>query len=89
MTLSGEVVHYECRTGSGEILETAARLLLDSPGRALCHTCLAGALHIGFDEARKVVGQLRMRADMIFGTGLCSGCSRHRITLSSSASEAS
>jgi hypothetical protein len=88
-TLSGEVIHYECRPGAGEILESAARFLHESSGRSFCHTCLAGIFHIDFDEARKVVGQLRVRADMKLGTGQCSVCAKNRITLSASAQEAS
>jgi hypothetical protein len=88
-TLSGDVVHFECRAGSGEILESAARFLRDSPGRSFCHACLARIFRIGFDETRKVVGRLRVRADMDLGTGQCSACGKHRMILSASATEAS
>lgn len=88
-TLTGDVVHFECRPESGEIVETAARFLRESPGRGFCHTCLASIFRIGFDEVRKVVGQLRMRSNMSLGTGQCSACDKHRMILSASAIQAS
>jgi len=88
-TLSGEVFHFECRAGAEDALEAAARILRGSPDRTFCHSCLAGIFNIGFDEVRKLVGQLRIRTDMTLATGLCSVCSKHRITLSASGSAVS
>jgi hypothetical protein len=88
-TLSGEVFHSECRAGAEDLLEAAARILRRSPERTFCHTCLAGIFNVGFDEVRKLVGQLRIRTDMTLATGLCSVCSKHRITLSANGSTAS
>jgi hypothetical protein len=88
-TLSGEVFHSECRAGAEDVLEAATRILRRTPERTFCHTCLAGIFKIGVDDVRKLVGQLRLRTDMTLATGLCSVCSKHRITLSGSGSAVS
>src|SRR5215475_6687517 len=88
-TLTGDVVHFECRAGASDIVETAARFLRESPARAFCHTCMVSIFHVSFDEVRKIVGRLRVRAGMHVGTGQCSACDKHRMILSASAIEAS
>ncbi len=82
--LSGDIVHYDCRPESRDVTDIAAHFLADADGRALCHSCLASLLHIGFDEVRKVVGQLRVRTRFRVGTGPCSVCGRNRVILGTS-----
>jgi hypothetical protein len=79
--LNGEVVHYACRPESRDATEVAHRLLSEASGQGFCHSCLASLLHISFDEARKVVGKLRIRSGFTVGTGQCSVCGRFRFTL--------
>jgi hypothetical protein len=82
--LSGEVVHYDCRPESRNVTDIAGRFLAEAEGRALCHSCLATLLHIGFDEVRKVVGRLRVRTGFSLGTGRCWECGRYRVILGTS-----
>jgi hypothetical protein len=79
--LSGEVVHYDCRPESRDMTAVAARFLTESEGRMVCHSCLAALLGVSFDEARKVVGQLKARHGVSVDTGRCSPCGRYRVTL--------
>jgi hypothetical protein len=78
--LSGEVVHYDCRPESRDMVAVAARFLADSEGRAVCHSCLASLLGASFEEIRKVVGQLRARHGLGLDTGRCSVCGKFRVT---------
>jgi hypothetical protein len=79
--LSGDVVHYDCRPESRDMTAVAARFLAESEGRMVCHSCLAALLGVSFDEARKVVGQLRARHGLTVDTGRCSVCGKYRVTL--------
>jgi hypothetical protein len=79
--LSGEVVHYDCRPESRDMTAVAVRFLSDSEGRRACHSCLAALLGASFHEARKVVGQLRVRHGVSVDAGRCSVCGKHRVTL--------
>ncbi len=80
-TVSGDVVHYECRPSVADVVEPAARFVAGADGRPFCQTCLAALLHISFEEARKVFGHLRMRMGFRLGTGQCSMCRKFRVTI--------
>lgn len=85
--LSGDVVHYDCRPESRDMTAVAARFLTDSEDRTICHSCLAALLGVSFDEARKVVRQLRIRHGVGIETGRCSLCGRYRVTLGLNATQ--
>lgn len=77
----GQAIHDECRLRSRDMTDDVARFLEQTPGRALCHTCLSSLFSVGFDEARKVVGRLHVRQRYAVTPAPCSVCHKLRVAI--------
>ena len=66
---------------SPEIEEKVVRFLEASTGGGVCHACLSSLFNVDFDQARKMVGQLRFRPGFKTESGQCSVCRKLRMTI--------
>jgi hypothetical protein len=80
-----EPAHLECFAPTDYLVDVAAAFLRRRPNTAACHTCLARALSITVDEARKTTNALQLTGDydLVFG-GRCGICYREAAAIEAS-----
>jgi hypothetical protein len=86
---NAEPLHMQCFTPTDRLVDVAAAFLRRRPDTAACHTCLARALRITVEEARKTMNALRLTGDydLVFG-GRCGICHREAAAIEASESAA-
>jgi hypothetical protein len=66
---------------TSESEEKVIRFLQANTGSGVCHTCLASLFDVDFDQARKMIGQLRFRPGLKTESGHCSVCRKLKMTI--------
>jgi hypothetical protein len=79
----GQVIHAACGRSGSSAADAVATLLRESPGRRLCHDCLAQRLTLPYPDVRKATTALRLTEGFLIELGAeCASCSRTRVTIS-------
>lgn len=86
---NAEPFHMQCFPPPDRLIDVAAAFLRRRPSTTTCHTCLARALRITVEEARKTTNALRLTGDydVVFG-GRCGICHREAAAIEASGSAA-
>jgi hypothetical protein len=76
-----EAVHLACYVRASGAAEPVAHFL-QRHLKPVCHTCLAGALGITFEHAKKATAALRLGSQVRIDIGrACSQCREERVTV--------
>ncbi len=83
---NSEPIHMRCFTLTDRLVAVAAAFLRVRPDAPVCHTCLARALRITLEEARKTTNTLRLTGEEYYVVvgGRCGICHRDVATIEAS-----
>lgn len=74
--LSKPVIRYDERQSELDAPRRVIEFLLQSPGAAFCHTCLAFSTDLGLAEVRRIVHHLEPVSEFVRREAECAACGR-------------
>lgn len=79
---AGDLYHQNCFVQNGGAYTLVSAYLHRQKPASFCHSCLATALHISYEETRKIVTALRVDHNFVVLLGAqCAACRRLRVTV--------